>query len=48
MEEHNAIYMTCGRVSPLSECKIFEELAVMFDGSTASDAELAYRKTVRI
>ena len=38
--------MTCGRVSPISERKSFEELAVMFEGSTASGAERAYRKAV--
>ena len=46
LEEQNAICMTCGRVSPLSERKSFEELAVMFEGSTASGAERAYRKAV--
>lgn len=44
LEERNAICMTCGRVSPLSERKTFEELAVMFEGSTASGAERAYRR----
>lgn len=39
LEERNAVCMTCGRVSPLSERKSFEELAVMFEGSTASGAE---------
>lgn len=38
--------MTCGRVSPISKRKTFEELAVMFEGSTASGAERAYRKAV--
>ena len=46
LEERNAVCMTCGRVSPLSEHKTFEELAVMFEGSTASGAERAYRKAV--
>ena len=46
LEERNAICMTCGRVSPLSERKSFEELAVMFEGSTASGAERAYRRIV--
>ena len=46
LEERNAICMTCGRVSPISERKSFEELAVMFEGSTASGAERAYRKAV--
>ena len=46
LEERNAICMTCGRVSPLSERKTFEELAVMFEGSTVSGAERAYRRAV--
>ncbi len=46
MEERSAICMTCGRVGPLSERKSFEELAVMFEGSTASGAERAYRRAV--
>ena len=46
LEERNAICMTCGRVSPISERKSFEELAVMFEGSTASGAERAYRRAV--
>lgn len=46
LEERNAVCMTCGQVSPLSERKSFEELAVMFEGSTASGAERAYRKAV--
>lgn len=43
LEERNAICMTCGRVSPLSRRKTFEELAIMFEGSSASGAERAYR-----
>ena len=46
LEERNAICMTCGRTSPISERKSFEELAVMFEGSTASVAERAYRRAV--
>ncbi len=46
LEERNAICMTCGRVSPISERKTFEELAVMFEGSTVSGAERAYRRAV--
>ena len=46
LEERNAVCMTCGRVSPISERKSFEELAVMFEGSTASGAEKAYRRAV--
>jgi len=46
LEERNAICMTCGRVSPISERRSYEDLAVMFEGSTASGAERAYRKAV--
>ncbi len=46
LEDRNAICMTCDRVSPPSERKNFEELAVMFEGSTASGAERAYRRFV--
>lgn len=46
LEERNAICMTCGRGSPISERKSFEDLAVMFEGSTASGAERAYRRAV--
>ena len=46
LEERNAVCMTCGRVSPIAERKFFEELAVMFEGSTASGAERAYRRAV--
>ena len=46
LEERNAVCMTCGRVSPLSERKTFEDLAVMFEGSSASGAERAYRRAV--
>lgn len=46
LEERNAICMTCGRVSSISERKSFEELAVMFEGSTASGAERAYQRAV--
>ena len=41
-EERNAICMTCGRVSPLSERKTFAELAAMFEGSIASGAETLF------
>ena len=37
---------SCRRASPLSQRKSFEELAVMFEGSTASGAEKAYRRAV--
>jgi hypothetical protein len=46
LEERNAICMTCGRVSPLSRRKTFEDLAIMFEGSSASGAERAYRRAV--
>ena len=46
MEKRNAICMTCGRVSPISTRLTFEELAVLFEGSTASGAERAYHKAV--
>lgn len=36
LEGRNAICMACGRVSPMSKQKSFEELAVMFEGSGAS------------
>ena len=38
--------MTCGRVGSWKNRPTFEELAVMFEGSTASGAERAYRKAV--
>ena len=38
--------MTCGRVGSWKERPTFEELAVMFEGSTASGAERTYRKAV--
>ena len=46
MEKRNAICMSCGRVSPISTRLTFEEQAVLFEGSTASGAERAYRKAV--
>ena len=46
LEKRNAVCMTCGRVSPLSTRMSFEDLAVQFEGSTASGAERAYRKAV--
>ena len=38
--------MTCGRVSPLSTQATFEDLAVDFEGTTASGAERFYRRTL--
>ena len=45
-EKRNAICMTCGRVSPLSTQSTFEDLAVDFEGTTASGAERFYRRTI--
>ena len=44
LEKRLAICMTCGRVGSWKGRPTFEELAVMFEGSTASGAERAYRK----
>ncbi len=44
LEKRLAICMTCGRVSSWKNRPTFEELAVLFEGSTASGAERAYRK----
>mgnify|MGYP000000745812 FL=1 len=38
--------MTCGRVSALSAQSTFEDLAVDFEGTTASGAERFYRRTL--
>ena len=46
LEKRNAICMTCGRVSPWKDRPTFEDLAVMFEGTTASGAERAYRRAV--
>lgn len=46
LEKRLAICMTCGRVSPIDTRLTFKELAVLFEGSTASGAERAYRKAV--
>lgn len=45
-EKRLAICMTYGRVGSWKGRPTFEELAVMFEGSTASGAERAYRKAV--
>ena len=45
-EKRLAICMICGRVGSWKGRPTFEELAVMFEGSTASGAERAYRKAV--
>ena len=46
LEKRNAICMTCGRVSPLSTQSTFEDLAVDFEGTTASGAKRFYRRTL--
>ena len=46
LEKRLAICMACGRVGSWKHRPTFEELAVMFEGSTASGAERAYRKAV--
>ncbi len=46
LEKRLAICMTCGRVGSWKNRPTFEEMAVMFEGSTASGAERAYRKAV--
>jgi hypothetical protein len=46
LERRNAICMTCGRVGPWNERPTFEELATLFEGSSASGAERAYRRAV--
>ena len=46
LEKRNAVCMTCGRVSSLSTQSIFEDLAVDFEGTTASGAERFYRRTL--
>lgn len=38
--------MTCGRIGSWEERPTFEDLAVMFEGSTASGAERAYKKAL--
>ena len=46
LEERNAVCMNCGRVSLLNTRASFEDLAAMFEGSTASGAERAYNRAV--
>ena len=46
LEKRLAVCLTCGRVGSWKNRPTFEELAVMFEGSTASGAERAYRKAV--
>jgi len=46
LEKRNAVCMTCGRVGSWDERPTFEDLAVMFEGSSASGAERAYKRAV--
>ena len=46
LEKRLAICMTCGRVGSWKNRPTFAELAVMFEGSSASGAERAYRKAM--
>ena len=46
LEKRNAVCMTCGRVSPLSERASFEDLAIEFESSSPRTAERAYRRAV--
>ena len=46
LEKRLAICMTCGRVGSWKNRPTFEELAVMFEGSSASGAERAYWKAM--
>ena len=46
LEKRLAVCMTCRRVGSWKNRPTFEELAVMFEGSTASGAERAYRRAV--
>lgn len=46
LEKRNAICVTCGRVSPLSERASFEDLAIEFESSSPRTAERAYRRAV--
>ena len=46
LEKRNAICMTCGRVSPLSERASFDDLAIEFESSSPRTAERAYRRAV--
>lgn len=46
IEGRNAVCMTCGKVSPLSQRVSFEDLAIQFEGSSTSGAERAYRRAL--
>ena len=47
LEQRNAICMHCGRVSDMSTRSSFETLAALFEGSRASGAERAYKRSVK-
>ena len=46
LEKRLSICMNCGRVESWEKRPTFEELAILFEGSSASGAERAYRKAV--
>ncbi len=46
LERRLAICMTCGRVGSWKHRPTFEDLAIMFEGSTANGAERAYKKAI--
>ena len=46
LEGHMAVCMDCGHVKPLRSRFSWEELAVLFEGTTAGGAERAYKKAV--
>ena len=46
LKKRNAICMTCGRVGSWEERPTFEDLAVMFEGTTSSGAERAYKEAL--
>ena len=46
MERHNAVCVDSGDVGPWDSRPNWEELAVMFEGTTASGAERAYKKAI--
>lgn len=46
LEGRNAICLKCGRVSSLAKRKSFEELAELFEGSSVTGAEQAYKRAL--
>lgn len=44
LERHMAVCMDCGHVKPLRSRFSWEELAILFEGTTAGGAERAYKK----